>query len=153
MPEGSVARRARRWASRWRAADERGVYRRKRRDRWTGGELVGWEGLIGRTVPGALLPGSVDRRDGIQSPPLLRPVRTGARILFVDGGRAVLPPLVRPFKELCACDKVPAGLHRMGVRDHVLVDSVGEFIWRQFPRRRRSVGRSCLSRRDADATR
>ena len=37
------------------AAGELGVYRRKRRDRWAGGELVGWEGLIGRVVPGALL--------------------------------------------------------------------------------------------------
>jgi hypothetical protein len=46
------------------AAGELGVYRRKRRDRWTGGELVGWEGLIGRVVPGALLRGSADRREG-----------------------------------------------------------------------------------------
>src|SRR6476620_7001129 len=154
MPEVSVARRASRWASRGLlAADERGVYWRKRRDRWTGGELVGWEGLIGRTVPGALLRGSTDRRDGIQSPPLLRPVRTGACILFVDGCRAVLPPLVRPLKELRTGDKVTAGLHRMGVRDHVLVDSVSEFIWRQFPRRRRSVGRSGCSWRDVDAAR
>ena len=94
----SVARRASRWASRWRA--RRISAKAPRPVNGQGGELVGWEGLIGRVVPGALLRGSTDRRDGIQSPPLLRPVRTGARILFVDGCRAVLPPLVRPLKEL-----------------------------------------------------